>query len=185
LDLTGLLAKIFDATANIDAGRKGYATKGKENEGRIFYEKGIGLALSAFAEALASADPKTIILAEYAFISHELQFCDKTDKDTLHSLTLATQSFDDAFLCLAAVENNAGYKEIADKVIPHSSKYRIGGLPKDAFHIACRAHKTRIRNVLRSPGIDPIEKALLKQRCANLPVAEKGYMEKQERALVG
>jgi len=54
---------------------------------------------------------------------------------------------------------------------------RVDGLPKDAFHIACRAHKTRIRNVLRAPGIDTIEKNLLKQRRANLSVYGDGRME--------
>jgi hypothetical protein len=34
--------------------------------------------------------------------------------------------------------------------------------------------------MLKTPGIDPIEKALLKQRFANLPVAQNGYIEKQK-----
>jgi len=32
-------------------------------------------------------------------------------------------------------------------------------------------------------GLDPIEKALLKQRLANLPAAQEGYVEKQGKAL--
>ena len=183
--MTGLVARIFEATANIDAGRKGYATKGEEHKGRVYYERGIAQALSAFVEASAFADPKTIILAEYTFISQEFHFCDKGDRDTSGSLALAAQGFDDAFLCLEAVENAAGYREIAEKVFPHAFKFRVRGFPKDAFHIACRAHRTRIRNVLRAPGIDTIEKNLLKQRRANLSAAEKSYMEKQERAMSG
>ena len=31
--------------------------------------------------------------------------------------------------------------------------------------------------------LDPIEKALLKQRLANLPTAKKAYIEKQKKAL--
>jgi len=183
LDPTGFITRIFAATANIDAGRKGYATKGEERDGRVYYERGIAQALSAFAEVSASDDPKTIVLAEYTFVLQELHFCDKGDRDTFGSLTLAAQGFDDAFLCLEAVENAAGYGEIAEKVFPHTFKFRVRGFPKDAFHIACRAHKTRIRNVLRSPGIDTIEKNLLKQRRANLSVAEKSYMKKQGKAL--
>jgi len=34
-----------------------------------------------------------------------------------------------------------------------------------------------------APGIDTIEKNLLKQRRANLSVAEKSYKKKQEKAL--
>jgi hypothetical protein len=37
--------------------------------------------------------------------------------------------------------------------------------------------------MLKTPGIDPIEKALLKQRLTNLPAAQKGYIEKQRKAL--
>jgi hypothetical protein len=37
--------------------------------------------------------------------------------------------------------------------------------------------------MLRTPGIDSIEKALLKQRLANLSAAQNGYIEKQKKAL--
>ena len=140
--------------------------------------------MSTFLEAYASGDPKTAILVEYTFIAQELQFCDKTDKDAFGSLTQAIKNFDIAFLCLEAVEDITGYK-VADKTWPHLPKYRIEGFPKDAFHVACMSHKTRIRNILRSPGIDAIEKTLLKQRFANLSAAQKAYMKKQKETLVG
>jgi len=178
---TGLINRIYDAAAAIDFGRKGFATRGKAEEGRISYEDGIAQALSAFQEAQTTADPETIILAEYTFISQELQFCEKTDKDSITSLTQAVKSFDDAFLALQAVEES-GYKT-ADKAFPHNGKFRVSGFPKDSFHIACIAHKTRLQNILRSPGIDPIEKALLKQRFVNLSAAGGGYIEKQKKTL--
>jgi len=183
LDRAGLLSRIAEAAANIDLGRKGFAIIGKEREGRISYEKGITEALSAFKEAQATADPQTIILVEYTFLIQELQFCDKSDKDSFTSLTQAIQSFDDAFLALEMVEDHSLY-HVADKTIPHHKKHRVkGGYPKDSFHFACESHKTRIQNILRSPGIDPIEKSLLKQRLANLPTAQNGYIEKQKKAL--
>jgi len=179
---TGLLIRIAEASFSIDFGRKGFATRGKEQEGRISYEEGIAKALDAFKEAQATADPQTIILVEYTFLTQELQFCDKSDKDSLTSLTQAIQMFDDAFLVLKIVEKPE-YK-IVDIAIPHHKKFRVGGgFPKDSFHVACGSHKTRIQNILRSPGIDPIEKALLKQRLVNLPTAQKGYIEKQKKAL--
>ena len=138
-------------------------------------------AMTAFKEAQATADPQTIILAEYTFLTQELEFCEKSDKESINSLTKAMQFFDDAFLALQAVEDS-GYK-IVDKTTPHHKDYRISGYPKDAFHIACGSHKTRIQNILRAPGIDPIEKALLKQRLANLPTAQNAYIEKQKKAL--
>jgi len=177
----GLVSSIYDAALAIDFGRKGFATRGKAEEGRISYEIGIAKALTAFQEAQTTADPQTIILAEYTFISQELQFCEKTDKDSLSSLTKAIQSFDDAFLALQAVVES-GYKTV-DKAFPHIKEYRVNGFPKDAFHIACISHKTRLQNVLRSPGIDPIEKALLKQRFANLSAGQGGYVEMQKKAL--
>jgi hypothetical protein len=181
LDLITLANNIINAATHIDAGRKGFATKGKAEEGRISYETGISVAMSAFQEA-QTTDPQTIILAEYTFLSQELEFCEKTDKDSLSSLTQALQSFDDAFLALKVVEDKTQYQGV-ENAIPHSGKYRFNGFPKDAFHIACIGHKTRLQNVLRAPGIDPIEKALLKQRLLNLSAGQGGYVEKQKKAL--
>jgi hypothetical protein len=182
LDLITLANNIINAAVSIDSGRKGFATKGKAEEGRINYETGITEAMSAFQQAQPTADPQTIILAEYTFLSQELEFCEKTDKDSLSSLTQALQSFDDAFLALKYVEDKTLY-QCAENCFPHNKKYRVNGFPKDAFHIACIAHKTRLQNVLRSPGIDPIEKALLKQRFVNLSAGQGGYVEKQRKAL--
>ena len=181
MDRIGLVDSINKAAMSIDLGRRGFAIHGKEREGRILYEDGISKAMATFQKAQASVDPNNIILAEYTFLSQELQLCDKSDKDTLSSLTKAVQSFDDAFFALQAVEE-PGYKT-AEKTYPHSGKYRVSGFPKDAFHTACISHKTRLQNILRVPGIDTIEKTLLKQRFANLPVAQDGYMEKQGKAL--
>jgi len=178
----GLVNSVYEAASAIDFGRKGFATRGKAEEGRISYEDGIDKALAAFREAQTFADPQTIILVEYTFISQELQFCEETDKDTLSSLTQAIQSFDDAFLALEVVEDRTLYQSV-EKTYPHNRKYRVSSFPKDSFHIACIAHRTRLQNILRSPGIDSIEKALLKQRFANLSTAQNGYIEKQKKAL--
>ena len=180
--LIGLLNNINDAALAIDSGRKGFAIRGKADDGRISYETGIAAALSAFKDARSTNDPYIIILAEYTFLNQELQFCEKTDTDSLSSLTKAIQSFDDAFLALEAVEDT-NYK-IVDKAFPHNnSKYRVKEFPKDSYHIAMLAHKTRLRNILRAPGIDPIEKSLLKQRYDNLAAGQKGYCVRQGKAL--
>ena len=131
MDQIGLVDSITTATASIDFGRKGFATRGKAEEGRISYEDGISRAMAAFKKAQTTADPHIMILAEYTFLSQELQFCAETDTDTLNSLTKAIQSFDDAFLALQAVEE-PGYK-IAEKTYPHYGKYRVIGFPKDSF----------------------------------------------------
>jgi len=169
---------------NIYAGREGFATRGKEAEGRVSYEVGIDMAVKTFKKAQTSADPQTIILSEYAFILQELELCPETDRYSLNSLATARQSFDDAFLVLQIVDDGAVYQGV-DKAFPHHKNYRFRELPKDAFHIACTSHKTRLQNILRSPGIDPIEKALLEQRLANLSAAQSGYASKQKKALAG
>ena len=181
MDQTGFLSNIYEAALAIEFGRKGFATRGKAEEGRISYEKGIAIALSTFRDVQSTIDPQTIILIEYTFLVQELQFCGETDTDALSSLTQAVQSLDDAFLAIKAVEDDTLYHG-AELTHPHSKKYRISGYPKDSFHIACIAHRTRLQNILRSPGIDPIEKALLKQRFANLSTAQAGYIEKQKKA---
>ena len=178
---TGLTSKIYRAAINIDAGRKGFATRGKAEEGRISYEKGIAQAMSAFKEAQTTADPETILLSEYTFITQELQFCEKTDKAAIASLSRAIRFFDDAFLALKAVKDS-GYK-IAEQTYPHDNGYRFKGFPMDSFHIAIKGHKGRLQNILKTPGLDPIEKALLKQRLDTLTAGQKGYVELQRKAL--
>jgi hypothetical protein len=202
LDRNGLINSIFVSVYSIDIGRKSFATRGKEQEGRISYEDGISRALTAFQEAQASADPETIILSEYTFLGQELQFCNEQDTDTRSSLTQAVQSFEDdvrrvsassilpigkrsvatyAFLALEAVRES-GYITV-DKAFPHNIKNRIQGFPKDSFHQAAIAHRTRLSNSLRTPGIDMIEKALLRQRAANMTTAQNSYIAKQKTAL--
>ncbi len=180
----GLVSNIYNAAAAIDYGRKGFAIRGKEQEGRISYEKGIAQAMSAFKEAQVSADPETILLAEYTFITQELEFCEKSDKAAISSLSRGIRFFDDAFLVLEIVKDKTRY-QIVENSIPHDPKYRVkGGFPMDSFHIAIKSHKGRLQNILKTPGLDPIEKALLKQRFETLTAGQNGYGEMQRKALI-
>jgi hypothetical protein len=167
----------------IDLGREGFAIQRKEREGRISYENGIAKAMEVFQKVQALVEPDNMILAEYTFLSQELSCCDKNDIDSLNSLTRAIADFDDAFLALKTVEDKTLYQG-AETTYPHRKEYRESGVyPKDAYNIACNSHRTRIKNILRAPGIDPIEKALLKQRLANLTTAQNSYIEKQRKVL--
>ncbi|MDR0307697.1 MAG: hypothetical protein LBI42_12785 [Chitinispirillales bacterium] len=182
MELSGLRNRIYEAAAHIDYGRKGFAVRGKELEGRIAYEDGIAEAFDAFSQAQMSADPKIIFLAEYYFLSQELELCDERDKNASASIKSAIESFDEALLCLEVVENHSGYK-LAEKTHSQRSKYRIQGFPRDAFHLACASHRTRLKNSLSAIGIDPIEKSLLEQRRLNLTTAQNSYTKKQRLAL--
>jgi hypothetical protein len=181
LDQIGLTTSIHYAVQNINFGRKGFATRGKEQEGRISYEDGISEAMTIFQEIQKTGNAQELILTEHAFLTQEYQLCEQTDTDTINSLSKAIQNFDDAYLAVKTLDET-DYKTV-DKFFPHNSKYRVNDYPKDSFHIACISHKTRIKNILRTPGLDPIEKAMLKQRLKNLPVAQKSYLEKQKKAL--
>jgi hypothetical protein len=179
---TGLLTKIFSAVEYIDMGRKGLAANGKEHEGRIFFEDGIVTALDAFKAAQSSADPQTMVLVELTFLQQELQFCNEADIITRSSLTQAIQSFEDALRCLKIVEDALAYRS-AEATYPTSPKYRVRGFPKDAVHLACAAHWTRLQNILRAPGINMIEKEVLRQRAANMSSIQGSYAEKQKKTL--
>jgi hypothetical protein len=183
VDPTGLIADVLTSAFRIDDGRKGFAIPGKEREGRISYEDGIALALATFQEAQRSADPQTLILVEVTFLSQELEFCAKGDTDTKNSLPRALQSFRDSLRSLEVVEDAERYKS-AEMTHPTDPKKRVEGFPKDAFHQACASHQARLRNILRTPGVNMQEKALLKQRAVNMKTAQGAYVEKQRKALV-
>jgi hypothetical protein len=140
--------------------------------------------LETFREvnAIADTDLDAVILAEYAFLGQELRLCDTSDMQTIASLTQAIQSFEDVFLSLEAVSNTNIYQG-AELTHPHHPKYRVKKMPKDAFHIGCISHRTRIGNILRTLGINQAEKELLIQRRANLTTAQYAYLEKQKAAL--
>ena len=91
-----------------------------------------------------------MIFIELTFLQQEFQFCDRTDAITLSSLTQAIQSFEDALHSLVTVENKTLYKA-AETTYPTASKYRYHGFPRDAIHLACAAHRTRLQNSLRTP----------------------------------
>jgi hypothetical protein len=182
LDKIGLFNRIFDAVIDIYHGRIGLDTDGGEHEGRISFRRGLSGATEAFTEAHVIQDLEVLILAEYTFLGQELQFCDPTETQAIASLVQAIQSFDDALLALEMVQDKSTYIPV-EKSYPHQDKYRVHNMPKDAFHIACIAHRTRLQNILRSPGINLTEKALYQQRFANMAAMQSVYLEKQRTIL--
>jgi hypothetical protein len=173
----------------IDLGRKGLATEGGESEGRILFAAGLLDALAVFKEvsdlrsaAKADCNLEILILVEHAYLTEELRYCSPKEPMAIASVTQAIAFFDDALRSLEAVQDTAAY-QVAEKTHPRHPKYRIQGMPKDAFHIACISHRTRLHNILRAPGINATEIALYKQRTANMTAAQNAYLEKQQSAL--
>jgi len=97
-------------------------------------------------------------------------------------LTQAIQGFEDALRCLKTVQDKTLYQGV-ETSYPTAPKYRYYGFPRDAVHLACNAHRTRLQNSLKTPGINMIEKAVLTQRAANMLTIQAAYTEKQRTAL--
>jgi hypothetical protein len=182
MDLNSFLARLNDSVTNLSAGRKGLATTGKEAKGHQLFDDGIAIAMSAFQEAKDTAEPQVLILAELAFLQQELQFCDEKAKATRSSLNQAIQDFEDSLRCLKTVENKTLYQAAETTHLTRPEK-RVHGFPKDAFHQACYAHRTRIQNHLRVPGMNLLEAALYELRLGNMATASNSYAEKQKTAL--
>ena len=184
MDRIGLLRDVFDSVENIYKGRSWLDTAGFEANGRLSYRNGLAIAMASFqtAQAYATVDLQLIILAEQTFIIQELQFCDSSDTQAISSLEQANKSFDDALRSLEVVDDPVLYSG-AEKTYPMDGKHRYKGMPRDSFHLACIAHRTRIGNILRAPGINMTEKQLLTQRSANMTTAQSVYLDKQKTAL--
>ena len=182
MDLTGLINSIVYGAYNIDKGRKNLATDGLEHTGRISYEDGISIAHECFQNAQVSADPLIMISVELVYLQQEFQYCNESDNFSRSSLTKAIQSFEDALRSIKIVEDTTLYRG-AEATYPTDDKYRYHGFPRDAVHLACTAHKTRLQNSLRVPGINMIEKAVTTQRAANMTAIQAAYTEKQRKAL--
>jgi hypothetical protein len=123
-----------------------------------------------------------MLLSESSFLEQEFQFCGEDDAAARSSLAQAIQSFEDAFRCLKTAEDPAGYRAL-ETGFPSSPKYRYQGFPRDAVHLACAAHWTRLQNALRTPGINRLEKAVIEQRAASMKTVQGNYAEKQKKAL--
>jgi hypothetical protein len=165
-------------------GRKWLDTEGLEGEGRISYKNGLVFAIEAFRDIQSNAtnDLELLVGSEYAFLGQELEFCSPQDTKAGTSLSKAIQDFDEAFLALEVLQNTEGYKFV-EKAVSHHTVFRYGTMPKDAFHVACAGHKARLDNILKSPGINLLEKELLKQRQANMITAQSVYLEMQKKIL--
>ncbi|GHT67652.1 hypothetical protein AGMMS50239_31220 [Bacteroidia bacterium] len=184
MEKTGLLNSIVRSVYNIDLGRKGLVIEGGESEGRVFLSRGLSSALAVFKDVHDNAgnDIETVILADYTFVTEEHHYCNSTEPMVAASMDAALASFDDALRALKTVQDATAYKS-AETTWPHLPKYRYHNMPKDAFHLACNAHRTRISNTLRTPGINLIEREVYEQRSKNMSAAQIAYFDKQQNAL--
>jgi hypothetical protein len=104
------------------------------------------------------------------------------DTDAISSSTTAMNDIGRAFIALKVLESRSDY-QFVEQVISDHSQFRYKGIVKDAFHVACSGHWTRLGNSLKTHGVSLLEKQLIKQRCANLRTAQAIYLKKQKQAL--
>jgi hypothetical protein len=171
-----------DAAKLFFFGRIAWRTRGQTEQGLEDFEQGLDLASQVFDEALVSADPFFMLLAEYTFVVQELESGYPEEKLALASYRAARSDFDDAFRALEAVKDAALYKS-AEKTYPRRGDYRHNGYPKDAFHAAYTGHKTRLQNSLKQIGIDPQERKFREKRMQACPAAQTAYVSLQKKAL--
>jgi hypothetical protein len=182
MEKNGLLVSIVQRVYYIDLGRKGLATVGAAEDGRASFTKGLLAARAVFREVHdnASNDLEALILVEHAYVTEERRYSGEPFVEA--SLSAALTSFDDALRVLVTVQDPVAYKN-AETSWPHLRKYRYHTMPKDVFHIAANAHVTRLRNTLRSPGINNIEREVYEQRAKNMSAAQAAYFDLQKRAI--
>ncbi|GMO24197.1 MAG: hypothetical protein Pg6A_11320 [Termitinemataceae bacterium] len=182
MDPVGLIDRINYAANLIINGRIARRTPGQTEKGLEDFELGLDLAIHVFDEALVSADPSFMLLAEYTFVIQELESGYPEEKEALASYRAARSDFDDAFRSLEVVKDAALYMG-AEKTYPHRGDYRYNGYPKDAFHAAYIGHKTRLQNTLKQIGIDPQERKFREKRIQACPAAQTAYAALQKKAL--
>ncbi|MDR3275991.1 MAG: hypothetical protein LBT11_02075 [Treponema sp.] len=170
------------AVAQIVRGRRGLRTKGETENGLAYFTDGLQRAKAVFTEVQGGRDLYLMLLAEYIYVGQELASSSNEEKEARSSCEAAMHDFDDAFLALEAVQESPGYV-VAEKTYPHKPKYRYRGMPRDAFHDAYMAHRTRVGNTLRKIGLNPDERSLTELRIAAFAAAQQVYLEKQQAAL--
>jgi hypothetical protein len=173
--------RIFDSVSLLATSREFLYTPKKEAKGRTLFHKGIALAMSAFKDAEASKDIKTLIQAELTFLKQDLALT--KDKLVLSSLNRAIISFDDAMLAHNALITKGEYEAANKTYASVEGKNRIKGVPLDAFHNACKSHRTRLSNSLRSTSVSIQEKELIQERVKVVDFALELYIEKQKEVL--
>jgi hypothetical protein len=182
LEKAGLIADMMSAVERIAAGRLGFEIDGSEHEGMTEFSEGVQIASMLYTAAMNSGDCELMVAAEYTFLSKELEYVEDNEGGAEASAAAAIQFFDDALLALKIVENKDLYKGV-DSCFPHHGKWRYNGCPKDAFHVACTSHITRIKNGLSRFGVNRRDRALAELRIAMFNAAQSVYLEKQRKAL--
>ena len=128
-----------------------------------------------------SEDLEIILRAEKLILDNERDYYADTDL-IKKSLDNALGDIEAALKLVDTVQDPEAYKAIADG---HTRpRNRIGNLPHDEARQFFKSHRSRLENQEKS-RLMGLEKALIKDRKANLAKASASYVKLQKNALAG
>jgi hypothetical protein len=127
-----------------------------------------------------SGNLETIIVAEKSFVENDLKE-HANSKNMASSLKTAQEELEAIGTGIGLVENPKSYKIVS---ATHEQQKRRDSqdLPLDGARTAFRSHNARLVNYDKTKS-DDHEKAIIQARRQNIKIAEKLYIERQEKAL--
>jgi len=178
MEKNGLFVEMGKGVAKLAEGRRKLYIKGTEIEGLDKYQEGCSIIVSLFDEALATADPELLLLAEFFYTASELAESAGNEPVAINSSQTAVRKFEEGLQALKIVTDLKLYRAV-HQAISTEKPYRYKGMPKDAFHIACLSDAARVRNGLSRMGLSDEDKKIARKRIEMLNVAQDCYAAMQ------
>ena len=170
---TGLL---FRLTAKLADDWKSYQQKETTPEALTF-QNGLKGTLGMYKELAEAKDPEAILKSEQIALIQEKEFANSAEM--VNSIKPGLTQIEEARQSLELVHDSETYPKVT---AAFSDKRKQGGLPLDGFREFIKSHQARLTNRLKSEGSHE-EKNILRQRKANLKVANEAYTKLQKKAL--
>ncbi|MDR0908482.1 MAG: hypothetical protein LBM77_01835 [Spirochaetaceae bacterium] len=175
---------ILYAVTLIEEGRKLHFVEGTEAEGLRRFKDGSAFLKQAFLDAKATNDLAAILNAEYDFLAAEIAMGDPDETLAKGSAEAGLEVIEDALRALKALALGDAYKAV-DLAYPRHDKraWRYKDMPRDAFHVFCASHKSRLQNGLKRYGVSTIDRAFITLRVNTISAIEEAYCAMQRKAL--
>jgi hypothetical protein len=175
---------IFDAVVLIEEGRRLHFVEDTALQGLKRFKEGSALLTKAFLDAKATNDLETILKAEYDFLAAGIASGSPDETLAKGSAEAGLDVIDDALRAIKAVQSDDGYKWV-DLAYPRHDKrtWRFKDMPRDAFHVFCASHTSRLQNGLKRYGVSAIDRALITLRVDTINAIEEAYCAMQRKAV--
>ncbi|WP_320170452.1 hypothetical protein [Maridesulfovibrio sp.] len=170
---TGLLFKLG---SKLNDDWEAYQQKENTPEA-IAFQNGLKDTLGMYKELAEYQDPEAILKAEQIALIQEKEFANSAEM--VNSIKPGLTQLDEARQSLELVHDSEAYHKAAST---YAGKRKQGGLPLDGFRKFIKSHQARLTNRLKADGSHE-EKNILRQRKANLKVANEAYIKLQKKAL--